>query len=55
MPADVKVTLKFEVPYNEELAAGAYEKVIQLGAGKVMDIGEVKFAAALVVLRRVAW
>jgi len=49
VPADVKLTLKFGVPYEEGLVPTVYEKPIQLAAGKVLDIGEVAFKPAMVV------
>jgi len=53
VPADVKLTLKFGVPYEEGLVPTVYEQPIQLAAGKTLDIGEIAFKPAMTVKVRV--
>lgn len=53
VPADLRLRLRFELPYHDERAAVTIDEPIQLASGRSKDLGEIDFPDALPVVVQV--
>ncbi len=49
VPADLKLKLRLETPYNDELADAKLTKTIKLAQGKELSLGKISFTSAIAI------